>query len=102
MCFHLYSKSKFSQNTTNLLSIKVTTLIEIKLVVLWLNLIFEYLRKNTSGWLQFATLIYNKLVVLWLNLIFEYFRENTSRWLQFATSIYNKLVVLWLNLLFEY
>jgi len=41
-----YSQCKFSQNTTNLLSIKVATLIDNKLVVFWLYLLLEYLLKT--------------------------------------------------------
>ena len=47
-----YSKSKLSQNTTNLLFIKEATLVDNKLVVFWLNLLLECLSENTSGWLQ--------------------------------------------------
>jgi len=46
-----YSKSKFSQNTPNLLSI-IIFIIDNKLFVFWLNLLLEYLSENTSGWLQ--------------------------------------------------
>jgi hypothetical protein len=50
-----YSKSRFSQNTTNLLSVINkcgTFIIDNKLVLSRMNVFLEYLSENTSGWLQ--------------------------------------------------
>jgi len=38
--------------------------------------------KKLDCWKHVATLIDNKLVVFWLNLLFQYLSENTSGWLQ--------------------
>ena len=61
-----YPKSKFSKNTTNLLSIKVA-LIDNKLVVFWLNLLFGYISENTSVWLQLKQIPSNKTTFLFKN-----------------------------------
>jgi hypothetical protein len=72
-----YSKSKFSQNTTNFIvnySVQIFTLIGSILIRKWFPNLYHII-------------IDNKLVVLWLNVLLEYLSANTSGWLELKYSL---------------